>query len=144
MKSQQSQEAEMLEKRLKHLFQSKTIREYDEVNPMTHLYKKDINELERLVLEKEKMIKEMVGKLLPESVIYADRNTTLVFRVNGHVAPDIAQEMVNTIERITKCKCLFLGKGIELEDVMQRTREKNNSQEKSTCPPIEIGWTWLP
>lgn len=144
MKSQQSQEAEMLEKRLKHLFQSKTIREYDEVNPMTHLYKKDINELDRLVLEKEKIIKEMVDKLVPESVIYADRNTTLVFRVNGHITPDIAQEMVNTIERITKCKCLFLGRGIELEDVMQKPKRKCNPQEKSTCPPIEIGRTWLP
>lgn len=102
----------ILDKRIRHLFQSSTIRMYDD--KVNGKYVKDIKSLDYIFNQ----------KIVPQFIINADNKTTLVFESDLTLNHKYDKEILEYLEHKTGCKCLITSQTFRLKHVIQERNDQ--------------------
>lgn len=97
----------IVEKRLKHLLESQTIRLYDD--KVKGEYVKDIKELDNIYMQ----------KVIPQYVINTDENTCLVFQYDNQITEPV-DDILNSIQKKVGCRCIILPQDLSIKNVINK------------------------
>lgn len=97
----------VVEKRLKHLLESQTIRLYDE--KVKGEYVKDIKELDNIYMQ----------KAIPQYVINTDENTCLIFQYDNQITESVCK-VLESVQNNIGCRCILLPQDLSIKNVIKK------------------------